>query len=79
LSNYLTIDARQFTSKELFKRLKDTLASQRGSDVFIEVLTDTREMAKKIEAFVSMTGCQTESEKKEEFYIVRITGSPCCI
>jgi TusA-related sulfurtransferase len=75
----LTIDARQFTSKELFIKLKDILASQRGCDVSIEILTDTGEMSRKIKAFISMTGCHTESEKKEGYYIIRITGSPCCI
>jgi hypothetical protein len=75
----LTIDARQLTSEELFTKLRDILASHRGCDVSIDILLDTRSMSERVKAFVSMTGCQTELEEKNGYYIIRIRGSPCCI
>lgn len=75
----MTIDARELESHELFRKLKDILTSKVGTDVFIEILFDTRPAAKKVRAFISMTGCQTELEEKEEYYVLRVTGSPCCV
>lgn len=73
------IDARNLELKELFMKLKEILESELGKDVFIEILINTFTDIKKIKSFVSMSGCQTDAEKKDGYYIVRVTGTPCCV
>jgi len=75
----MVIDARRLELQELFKRLKEIFASGCGADVFIEVLVDTSANIKQIKAFISMTGCRTAIEERDGNYIVRITGTPCCV
>lgn len=73
------IDARRLKPEELFMKLKEILESKMGMNVLIEILLDRHSAAKKVRAFVSMTGCQTELEEKDGYYVMRVTGSPCCV
>lgn len=75
----MIIDARNRELKELFVKLKEILESKVGTDVFIEILIDPFTDVKKIKSFVSMSGCRTDVEEKGEYYIVRLTGTPCCV
>lgn len=77
--NRMVIDARGLDLPELFLKLKEILTSKRGMEVFIKVLLDTHSATKKAKAFVSMTGCKADIEEKEGYYLLRITGSPCCV
>ncbi len=72
------IDARSIDSQELLIRLKEILASNRGCNVDIEILFNTLDETKKINAFISMSGCRTEVEKKDECYIMHVRDIPCC-
>jgi hypothetical protein len=72
------IDARELDLKDLFIKLKEILASKLGCEVSIEVLVNTSDDAKRLTAFVSMSGCRTEIDKKDNYYIMQITGIPCC-
>ena len=78
----MTYDAELDTSTQslesIFLKLKEILASKFGSEVSIKVLTNSEADAKKVKAFVSMSGCQANVDKKNECYIIHITGSPCC-
>lgn len=75
----MTIDARKGRdARELFHKLKDILAKEIGKEVIIEVMVATNDIAKKVRAFAEMSGCQTEIEEKEGYYIARVTGYPCC-
>lgn len=74
----MVIDARRLELQEFFKRLKEILASECGTDVFIEVIVD-RDSLKKVKSFIAMTGCRTAVEEKNGYYIIRITGTPCCV
>ncbi len=74
----MRIDARDINTQELFIQLKEILSSKFGCDVHIEILTNTPADIKKITAFVSMSGCNTEIDRKEEYYIIRVKGIPCC-
>ncbi len=74
----MLIDARELKSEELFIKLKGILASERCRDVSIEILFDTYQEAKRAKAFVSMSGCSTDIEEKDDYYSMQITGSPCC-
>jgi hypothetical protein len=72
------LDANNETLESIFLKLKEILASKLGSEVSIKVLTNSQADANKLKAFVSMSGCQTTIDKKDECYIIHITGSPCC-
>jgi len=72
------LDANTQSLEQIFLKLKEILASKFGSEVSIKVLTNSEADAKKVKAFVSMSGCQTNVDKKDECYIIHITGSPCC-
>lgn len=75
----LRFDARGIGNHELFIKLREELASAKGREVSIELLTDTSDSAKKVEAFVAMTGCSSETRENNGYFIVTIKGSPCCI
>ncbi len=72
------IDARNLDSKELLSRLKDYLASKHGGEVDLEVIVNSGPEFKKAKSFAAMSGCRTEVIKKDGYYIMHITGSPCC-
>ncbi len=72
------LDANKNTLESILLKLKEILASKYGSEVSIKVLTNSKADAKKVKAFVSMSGCQTNVDEKNECYIIYITGSPCC-
>jgi hypothetical protein len=79
MGNAERIDARNIALKELFITLREILESKRGKDVFIEILIDTNSNAKKIKSFVAFSGCQSAINKKDGYFIIQITGIPCCV
>ena len=74
----MKIDARELDSKELLLRLKNILGSRCEDKVDIEILMSSVSETKKVESFVSMSGCQSTVDKKEGYYIMRVWGNPCC-
>ncbi len=72
----MQLDARDLKPEELFRKLKQMLSSC-GSNESIEVLVCDRVTAKKVKAFVSMSGCPVEIEQKGHFFILRITENTC--
>ncbi len=74
----MIVDARTIDTRELLLQMRDILADKCGQDVSIEVFLSGEGDTRRLKAFVSMSGCQTIVEKKEGYYIVRITGNVCC-
>jgi hypothetical protein len=74
----MEIDARDGTLDDLFHRLKDHLACHIGREVDVVIFVTTASDAKKVETFVSMSGCSSKIEKREDHYRLHVTGSPCC-
>lgn len=72
------IDARELDSQDVLKKLKKILSSNRECYLVIDVQVKTVSEAKKISGFVSMSGCTTEIDKKDDSYIIHIRGIPCC-
>lgn len=75
----MIIDAREIALKELFIKLREFMKSRCGEDIAVDVLTGSYSDSKKVTAFASLSGCQTSTEKKAEYYIVHISGNACCI
>jgi hypothetical protein len=73
-----SIDAREIELFDLFLQLKEMFAAQCGLEVDLDILVGTLRDSKKVSAFAAMSGCQTETLKRDDFYLVRITGSICC-
>jgi hypothetical protein len=73
------IDARNIELHDLVIKLKDLLSTKLGEDVEITISIATWENAKKIKTFFSMSGCQSIVNKKDEYYIIEVTGNPCCV
>jgi hypothetical protein len=74
----MIVDGRILETRELLLQMRDVLAGNCGQEVCIEVYLTREAETKRLKAFVSMSGCQTIIEKKEGYYVVRITGSVCC-
>lgn len=74
----MNIDARQLDSLTLFLKLKEILEASHGIDVNIEIRISTAAETKKIKTFISMSGCRADIEKIEDYFIMRIRGTPCC-
>ncbi|UCD34496.1 MAG: hypothetical protein JSU90_09370 [Nitrospiraceae bacterium] len=75
----MQIDARHLELVQLFKKLKELLDAGRGEqEILIDVLVNTASDANKVKTFVSMSGCGTEIDKKDNLYIIHVKGFPCC-
>ncbi len=74
----MQIDARKLDQQELFARLKEILSKKDCGEVSIEILVGTSAEANRIKAFASMSGCRTGIDKKDDCFIIHLTGSPCC-
>ncbi len=72
------IDARNLDSNELLSKLKDLMASSHGCEVDLEVIVSLASESKRVKSFAAMSGCRTEVTIQEGYYIMHITGSPCC-
>ena len=72
------IDARELEISELLKKIKEILSAQRCGEVDVELQVNTVADAKKVEAFVSMSGCSAGIDKKDNYYIIHVKGNPCC-
>ena len=72
------IDARTLEHQELVLKIREILAAKHGCEVNIEILISTMAEVKKIKAFVTMSGCNAEVDKKDDSYIMHVTGAPCC-
>lgn len=58
--------------------LKGILASKHGCNVSIEIMLNTADDVGKFTSFAAMSGCKTEIDKKDGYYIMHVTGIPCC-
>ncbi|MDH4028821.1 MAG: hypothetical protein OEU95_08325 [Nitrospirota bacterium] len=74
----MEIDARELDMQDLLKKLKENLSFKCGCDVSIDIMLNTTEETRKVSAFAAMSGCKTKTDKKGEYYIMHITGTPCC-
>lgn len=74
----MRIDARKLDLQDLLKQLKDILSSKRGCEVSIEVSINTVSDAKRVKAFAAMSGCNTDIDKKDNYYIIHVKGISCC-
>ncbi len=75
----MQIDAREIDQQDLLLRLKDELSSRHGCDnVQIDVMVRLEVDVKRIIAFVSMSGCMAEIDKKDNYYLIHVRGIPCC-
>lgn len=71
------IDARGLGHPEPLQKLKKALSSQCATDVFIKIIVDTQEYAKRIQGFAAMSGCTTKLEGKDGYWVVHIKGGTC--
>ena len=74
----MEIDGREIDLKDVLKQLKQILLANRERSIAVDVLVNTMADAKKISAFVAMSGCAPEIDKIDSFYIIRIRGNVCC-
>lgn len=72
------IDARTLEHQELVLKIREILAAKHGCEVQIEILISTMAEVKRIKAFVTMSGCKVEIDNKDDYYIMYVTGAPCC-
>jgi len=77
--NYnMIIDGRGIDVQMVLVRLKEMLSSYCGMEVSIDILLGKHEDARKVRAFASMSGCTTDMEGKDGYYLLRIRGNVCC-
>jgi hypothetical protein len=74
----MVLDASNLETRELLLQLRELLASQCNLEVRIEVILGTKVDAKRVKAFVSMSGCSVEISDAEGRRTLLITGSVCC-
>lgn len=72
------IDARHEPLEKLFLKLKDVLSDNLGNEVSIDILVSTEKDARRVETFVSMSGCTSRVERRDDHFFLHVSGSPCC-
>ena len=75
----MEIDGRYSELHEILLQIREILAASVGREVLMEVLIKTPNEARKVKAFVSMSGCKVHMDKKNGHFVVRVTGAVCCV
>ncbi len=73
----MLLDARGLGEKEAFLKIKESLRAGCGEEVKMDVLVSAEKTARKMRAFMEMSGCVTLLEKNEEGWILKMTGRNC--
>ncbi len=72
------IDSRELGLHELLLKLREILSSKCGCSVNIEILIRTAADANKIKTFALMSGCNATIDKRDDHFVIRVDGTPCC-
>ena len=72
------IDARELGLQELLKQFKEILSSSRECFLTLDIMVNTASDAQKVKGFATMSGCTAVIDKKDNYYIIHVTGNPCC-
>lgn len=72
------IDARELALQDLLTQFKEILSANRECFLTMDILVNTVSDANKVKGFASMSGCTAEIDKQENYYIIHVTGNPCC-
>jgi TusA-related sulfurtransferase len=73
----IVVDARGMDEKGALRAVRDAVANLCAPDDLIEVLTADEKTAKKIKAFMEMSGCNVSLERRDVHWAVRMTGRTC--
>jgi len=76
----MVIDVREMQNDiELLKKVKEVLSSYCGKEITLEILINSCQNPARVVSYISMSGCQAVFEEKEGYYLVKVSGSVCCI
>ncbi len=73
----MIIDGRGIQIEETLKKVREFLNTRCSLEDAVEVLLSSTEDAKKVKAYVSMTGCITEVKKIDDHYSMIVSGGTC--
>lgn len=73
----MTFDARGKKHPEPLKEIREYVTSNCRGPIDFKILVDSHEYAKTISAFSEMSKCQTDVEKKDNHYVISVTGDSC--
>lgn len=73
----MRLDMRGLGQDEPLRRIRDILRNSCPDDEIIEVLIDSEQDAKRLKAFMSMSGCTVELSREGPRWIVKMTGKNC--
>lgn len=73
----MLLDLRGYPEEESLKKVRDILRYSCPEDDILEVLISSENLAKKLKAFLSMSGCQVEFFRSGLNWIVKSTGKNC--
>ncbi|MFN3739942.1 MAG: hypothetical protein ACK4TF_04625 [Thermodesulfovibrionales bacterium] len=73
----MRLDMRGLCQDEPLKRIRDILRNSCPDDEIIEVLIESEQDAKRLRAFMSMSGCTVELLREGPQWIVKMTGKNC--
>ena len=71
------IDGRDLSIEEVLTRMRDIARAQCGAEVDLQVHVDSKDDAAKIKGFASMTGCDVKIQRKDDGYLMNISGGSC--
>lgn len=73
----MILDLRGLNGDEPLKRVREVLKETCPEDEVLEVIVGTEQLAKKMKAFMGMSGCNVELIIENDFWIVKSTGRNC--
>ncbi len=73
----MTIDARDKAHPETLRQIRQHFAANCTGHVDLKVLVQTHAYAMIINDFASMSKCDSNIEKKDDHFIINISGDSC--
>jgi|Deesub1362B_J571_1020462.scaffolds.fasta_scaffold00108_12 TusA-related sulfurtransferase len=73
----MQVDVRGLRGKEPLLRVREVLASLCTDDERLEVLVSDQKEAKRVGAFLAMSGCKVEFHRQAEHWVVSMVGRTC--
>jgi predicted metal-binding protein len=73
----MVIDGRELEVEEVLKEVRAFLNERVSLEESAEVLVGSPEVAKKVKAFASMTGVETEAQRMDGYWKLRVSGGSC--
>jgi hypothetical protein len=73
----MEIDGRDISQKDILLAVRDAISDDRNEEINVVVLVSSKEDARHVKAYSSMTGYGIDVSQSDDHFVVKITGCNC--